>query len=173
MICRPVRVRTVFDRKFTGTASTASSSWAALSPLLLESESYSDSWSPISSAELGLRWLGRQQVALCYTCLEEESLLHVWCFSDEPRALWRLCHARCPTGACNPGPFGLCQSWPRGFLRGPCSWQFLLTQWTSRFLNASRSWRGLCVHRRLVEYWIFSLWIGEVLALELSSVAAR
>ena len=53
MICRPVRVRTVFDRKFTGTASTASSWWVALSSSLLESESYSDSWSPIPSAELG------------------------------------------------------------------------------------------------------------------------
>ena len=58
-----------------------------------------------------LRWLGRQQVALSYTCLEEESLLHVWCCSDEPRAVRGLCH--------------------------------------------------------------FSLWIGEVLALELSSGAAR
>ena len=35
-------------------------------------------------------------------CLGEESLLHVWCCSDEPRAVWRLCHARWPTGACNP-----------------------------------------------------------------------
>lgn len=49
---RPVCMCTVLDRKFTGTASTASSSWVALSSSALESESYSDSWSPIS-AELG------------------------------------------------------------------------------------------------------------------------
>ena len=46
----PVRVRTVLDKKFTGTPSTASSSLLLLSSLSLESESYSDRW---SSAKLG------------------------------------------------------------------------------------------------------------------------
>ena len=80
-----------------------------------------------------LWWLGRKQVALSYTCLEEESLLHVWSLFGVV-----LTNRELSDGFALPFPY---------------SWQFLLTQW--RFLDALRGWRGLCVHRRLAEHWIF------------------
>ena len=94
-----------------------------------------------------LRWLGRKQVALSYTCLEEESLLHVWCCSDEKRAVWRL-------GFAFPLLLAICANPVKVF----------------RCLTKLK--RSLC-SSPLRGTLNFSLWIGEVLALELSSVAAR